>query len=213
MEQHPEHVPYDPETMPVDPGRIMAQIERNAVKRQYIGTLADGDAKSLVSRQYSTSKEEAAAVDRVVGSPLTLYISAGDFVRHAVWELLQAYEQAGFPDEFIPDVTAHLRNMREASHRLRLRQEFSDILTVYETSLNEGMDTGDWELVTSTFESLEGYLDRTPDVHWRVYLMRSVLRSGVVKQAVEALSEAGHGFPKQEIVAERWTLRLEGLAE
>lgn len=201
-------------------GVIMAQLSQASLQRQYVGTLADSDAKSLVTRSYNTTKEEAAAVDRVVGSPVTLYISHGDFVRHAVWELLQAYEEAGFPDTFLPDMTHHLRSMREGALQVRLRQEFQDVLLVYETGLSDGMETGDFDFITATLRTLEGYIERTPDPHWKTYLKRTILRSGVIKAAVDSFyewstdnSNAGKVPLEYQAQAERWALWLEGLAE
>jgi len=191
----------------------MGAIERSAVNQQYIGTLADADSKSLITRQYSTSKEEAAAVDRIVGSPHTLYIGHGDFVRHAVYELLMAWERAGFPDQFVPDVFTHLREMREAAFRVRLRQEFQETLLVYENSLNEGLNVGDFEMVEAALHTLEGYIERTPEEHWKHYLKRTILKSGTVKHAVDALYEAAREDGKHQGRADRWLVWLEGLAE
>ena len=185
----------------------------STVPRQYMGTLSDRDAKSLITRSFNTTKEEASAVDMVVGSPLTMYVSHGDFVRHAVWELLRAYEQMGFPNDYLPDITAHLKNMRESANRLRLRQEFSDILTVYETSLTDGLETGDYDLIDATFDTLEGYVTRTPDPHWKHFLRRTILRSGVVKAAVDALYEVARDEVRYQRASERWQVWMEGLAD
>ena len=195
------------------PAVVMGAMSRAAVNEQYVGNLADGDSKALITRQYSTTKEEAAAVDRIVGSPLTLYIGHGDFVRHAVYELLMVYEKAGFPDEFIPDVVAHFRNMREGAYRIRLRQEFQDTLLVYENSLNEGLNVGDFELIADTLETLEGYVERTPDEHWKHYLKRTILKSSTLKSAVDKLFEVAREDRKFQGRADRWLVWLEGIAE
>lgn len=199
------------------PRLIMGQLERGALNRQYTGTLSDTDAKALISRSYNTTKDEASAVDRVVQSPLTLYASSGDFVRHAIWELLNAWDQAGFPDEYVPDITAHVKAMRDAAQRVRLRQQFSDILTTYESSLTEGLDTGDFDLIEATLDTLEGYVVRTPDPHWQNYLRKVILRSGVVKATIEALVTAvegkAPGWQQYARPAEHWALWLEHLAE
>ena len=208
----------------IDPRVIMASLSKDPspLQRQYVGTLADGDAKSLISRSYNTTKEEAAAVDRIVGSPFTLYISSGDFMRHAAWELLMAYEEAGFPDDYLPDMVTHIKYMREEAQRLRLRQEFNDILLVYETSLRDGIDNGDYDFILSTLEVLEGYLTRTPDEHWKHYLKRVVLRSGVIKQAIDAFYDWSNSDEtplkkaerhKYQVASEKWLLWLEGLAD
>jgi hypothetical protein len=190
-----------------------------------VGILADADAKSLINRSYNTTKEEAAAVDRIVGSPLTLYTSHTDFARHALWELIKAYEEAGFPDDYLPDMTTHMAHGRQEAQRLRLRQEFQDILLIYETSLRDGMDDGDFDFILSTLDILEGYINRTPDEHWKRYIKRVILRSGVIKDAVHAFyewaedddSSAGKvgskGRHKYQVAAEKWSLWLEGLAE
>lgn len=197
---------------------LIASLTQDAKpwERQYVGILADADAKSLINRSYNTTKEEAAAVDRIVGSPLSLYMSHGDFARHAIWELIQAYEQAGFPDDYLPDMTTHVQHWRQESQRLRLRQEFHDILLVYETSLRDGIEAGDYDYVMSTLDTLEGYIDRTPDEHWRLYIKRVILRSGVIKDTVEAFYEWAFddtGRHSYQVAAERWSLWLEGLAD
>jgi hypothetical protein len=204
--------PSDPNLLPEI---LMGRLVDGATRRQYIGQLADSDAKSLISRTYNTTKEEASAVDRIVGSPTTLYSSHGDFVRHAIWELIQAYVEDGWPDNYIPDVTAHIKNMRESAQRLRIRQEFNDILIIYEASLSDGLATGDFELVSATFNTLQGYLDRTPDEHWKQYLRRVVLRSSVMKAAIDALYDMAHenGVQEYQVEAEKWLLWLEGLAD
>lgn len=197
------------------PQLLMGQLERGAMNRQYTGTLSDNDAKALVSRSYNTTKEEANAVDRIVQSPHTLYVSSGDFVRHAVFELLMAWQAAGFPDDYNSDTIAHVRAMRDAADRLRLRQQFADIITTYESSLTEGLDTGDYDFIVSTLDTLQGYVDRTPEEHWRHYVRRVILRSGVVKAAIEALHEAVDGgdpsVQQFASAAEHWTLWLEGI--
>lgn len=192
---------------------IMGQLQRGAITHQYMGTLADADAKSLVTRTYNTTKEEAAAVDRIVGSPLTLYSSNSDFVRHAIYELIMAYEEAGFPDQFVSDITAHLKSMRESAQRLRLRQSFQDVLIVYENALSEGMETGDFDLVVATLTTLEGYLDRTPEKHWRVYLQHTILKSSMVKTAIDNLYEHGRIETRYMGPARKWLTWLDGLGE
>lgn len=212
MEQQPPPGPGhgSPERLPT---LLMGQLQRGATQRQYTGSLADADAKALVPRTYNTTRMEADAVDRIVGSPLTLYMAHGDFVRHAVFELLMAYEQDGFPDEFIPDVTAHVRAMREEAQRIRLRQQFADVLLVYETSMASALEAGDYDLVTATLVTLEGYIDRTPEEHWRMYLRRAMLRSGVIRAGVDALYEVARSQPRFQGTAGKWLIWLEGLAE
>ena len=199
-----------PEPIPID---LLGRIQTEAMKRQYLGALADREARSLITRSYNTTKEEAAAVDRVVGAPQTLYTSAGDFVRHAVFELLMAYEEAGFPDTYVRDVAAHIRAMRETAERLRLRQDFAEVLSVYETSLLDGVDVGDWDLVQDTLETLEGYVERTPDQYWRAHLKRTTLKSVIVKGAIDALYEYARNDEQYANRAARWQAWLEGLTE
>lgn len=210
--EHPER-----DIVPL-PSTIMSGLARHSLERQYTGTLADGDAKSLITRTYNTTKDEAAAVDRIAGSPDTLYISHGDFVRHAVFELLMAYEEAGFPDSFIPDVLGHIRLGRENAMRTRIRQQFGDILLTHENSIIDGVETGDFELVANTLLDLEGYTERTPEIHWKRYLWRTVLRSGVIRMGVDALSEQTHQSTPEwsagwAAITERWHVALEGLGE
>ena len=197
----------------MDPLVFLGPHGPEVIERQYMGTLADKDAKSLITRSYNTTKEEAAAVDRIIGHPHTLYISHQDFVRHAVWEMLRAYEEMGFPDNYLRDVTAHLRATREEAQRTRLRQEFADTLAIMETSLSTGLDTGDFDYIAATLATLAGYIDRTPEPHWKMYLRRQILKSGVVKAAVDALYEVGHQEPHFKKASERWQIWAEGLDE
>lgn len=167
----------------------------------------------MITRSYSTTKMEADAVDRVVGNPKTAYSSAGEFVRHAIFELLMAYERAGFPDDFIPDVLAHIGTMRQEAERLRLRQDFQEVLITYEMSLSSGMEVGDFEFIDDTLGVLEGYLERTPDNYWKAHLKRTILRSVVVKGAVDGFYEFAREHQEYASRAVRWQLWLEGLVE
>jgi len=184
-----------------------------AIERAWVGVPAAADAKALVTQTYSLSKEELSAIDHITGSGLTNYISHSDFVRHAVWELLRAYEEAGFPDDFLPDVTYHIHAMRDQARRLKIRQDFQDILLTYEASLSDGVETGDYDLIESALHDLEGYVDRTPDAHWQQYLRRVILRSAVVRMGVDALYEVSRAERQYAKAAGKWQVWLEGLHE
>lgn len=191
---------------------LMGSLEKQALERQYLGALAGRESRNLVSRPYNSTKEEAAAVDRIVGSPQTMYVSQGDFVRHAVFELLMLYEREGFVDDYSKDVTAHIKNMRAEAHRLQLRQDFNETLSIYEASLSAGLDMGDWELLHDTLKVLENYVTRTPDDHWKAYLKRTILRSVIVKGTIDALFEHGRDHAEYRGRAEGWQLWLDSLA-
>jgi len=197
--------------IPID--SIIAGLQRGATDRQYLGSLASKESRNLITRTYSITKEEAAAVDIVVGSPGTLYTSAHEFVRHAVFELLMSYEASGFPDHQVKDTMAHIRTMRAEAQRLQIRQDFSESLTIYEQSLSSGLDAGDYELVHDTLQVIEGYLDRTPDNYWRVQLKRTVLRSVVVKGAIDAFFEFARTHESYTDRARRWQDWLDSLVE
>lgn len=190
-------------------------IVDGATFRAYLGQLADAEARGLITRQFSLTKEEANAVDRVVASHSTLYDSHAEFVRHAVFELLMAYEQAGFPDSYVPDVTAHLRRLRQNAEMLKRRQDFAEALVTYEASLNGALEFGNFDYINDVLADLEGEIARTPDEFWKSHLKRTVLKSVVVKGAIDMLWEYDREHPTEGhgIRAERWFAWLEGLAE
>lgn len=201
------------ETALVPFDHLLAGLQPDAYDHQYRGLLASKESRNLVTRPYSTTREEAAAVDHIVGSPATLYTSANDFVRHAVFELLMTFDKAGFPDNQNQDITSHIKNLRSEAHRLQLRQDFSEALTIYEASLSSGLEIGDYVMVQDVLTTLEGFLERTPDRYWQSYLKRTILKSVVVKGAIDALFEYVREHPVSSSAgsSEKWQLWLEGL--
>lgn len=197
--------------IPID--SIVGGLQRGATERQYLGALASKESRNLITRTYAITKEEAAAVDIVVGNPGTLYTSAHEFVRHAIFELLMSYEASGFPDHQVKDTMSHIRAMRAEAQRLQIRQDFSESLTIYEQSLSSGLDAGDYELIHDTLLTIEGYLDRTPDNFWRVQLKRTVLRSVVVKGAIDAFFEFARTHDDYTDRAQRWQDWLDSLVD
>lgn len=199
--------------MPELPDVSLRPFFPGASKRQYEGSLADRDSKVMITRSYSSTKMEADAVNSVIESGLTSFRSPSDFIRWAVFEGLCAFERDGFPDAYIPDILSHIGRMRKEAEQLRLRQDFAEILLTYETSLNRGLDVGDYDLVHDTLEELEGYIARTPDNFWKNHLKRTILKSVIVKGAIDAFYEAARGEPEMAERAVRWQLWLEGLVE
>lgn len=186
-------------------------LQPKAPERSSTGILADAEARRLTTTSFSLPKEQSAAIDVVVGHPDTAYTHRGDFIRHAVLELLWAWVQAGFPSEFVKDETEHIRAMRTAAYQLRRRQDFAEILTIYEVSLAEGSETGDWGLVTDTLGILQGYIDRTRDRHWQEHLRKAIARSPSTQAAVNGLYEASRDESKLRKEARHWNRWLESL--
>jgi len=202
MEKLP--VPIPPDAM-VGPGA-------EAVTRVAVGLLADAEAKRLVTTSFNLTKEESASIDVVVGHPKTAYEHRGDFLRHAVIELLDAWQQAGFPSEFVKDSVAHIKAMRNAAYRLQLRQEFSSVLSTYEISLSAGVETGDWLLVKDTLSTLQGFVDRTPDKFWREHMRKAIAKNASVQFAINSMYEAGRQDGELNKEAAHWQHWLESLS-
>lgn len=190
---------------------VLVQPDRDAISRPEAGVLADREARSLITTSFTLTREESAAIDAVTGSPHTAYESRGDFIRHAVWELLNAWAQSGFPSNYVSDIVAHVRAMRAAAFRLRIRQEFEEILQTYEVSLSAGVEAGDWGLVLDTLTTIQGFVDRTTDNFWREHLRRTVARSPVAQRAIGALYEAARTKTKLMADARYWQEWLESL--
>lgn len=189
----------------------LVQPDSDATSRPESGVLADREARSLITTSFTLTREESAAMDAVTGSPHTAYESRGDFIRHAVWELLNAFAKSGFPDQYVHDIVAHTRSMRASAFRLRIRQEFEEILQTYEVSLAAGVETGDWGLVLDTLTTLQGFVDRTPDRYWREHLRRVVARNPTAQRAIGGLYEAARTDKKLEAEAKQWQMWLESL--
>jgi|SRR3990167_10670 len=190
----------------------LIQVRPGSLQRTEMGSLADAETRRLVGMPLSVSKEELAAIDAIVGSPHTAYNTRSDFIRHAIWELVTAWVHSGFPSQYAYDIVSHLGAMRSAAHRQRIRQEFEDVVSVYEVSLSDGVEAGNWSLVTGALEDLQGYVDRTPDPYWAEHLRRVISRNPNVQRAINSLYEASRAEPSLKSVAEVWQHWLESLA-
>src|SRR3990167_7455757 len=94
------------------PPDALIQVQPGSLHRSEMGQLATAEARRLVPMAFSITKEELAAVDAIVGSPHTAYNVRADFIRHAIWELVSAWVQSGFPSQYAYDISAHLGAMR-----------------------------------------------------------------------------------------------------
>lgn len=92
-----------------------------------------------------------------------------------------------------------------------MRQDFQETLVAFEGSLSAGLDVGNYDLVQDTFVLLEGFVDRTRDGHWKAHLRKTILKSPVVKGAVDALYEFARENDEFAERAVRWQLWLDGL--
>lgn len=189
----------------------LVQPDEAAPSRAPIGVLADAEARRLVTTSFTLTREESSAIDAVVGSPHTAYESRGDFIRHATWELLNAWVKNGFPSVYAADIVAHIRAMRNAAFILRTRQEFEDAIQPYEVSLSAGVESGDWGLVLDTLHTLQGYVDTTPDRYWREHLRRVIARNTAVQRCIGSLYEAARELPKMKEQSRTWQRWLESL--
>lgn len=195
---------------------ILASLSDHVLstRRGYMGSLAERESRSLVPINFLVTKEELAAITRLVGSPRTHYKSNSDLGRHAIYELLQAYEDAGLQDSYLSDVMQQARAMREAAEQQRLRQEFAESVGIYETSLTHGMESGDLELIRSVLEMLRSFIERTPDRYWRGYLQRLMLHSVVIQAAVDVAYEGSRDDLDLADIheeAQKWQIWMEGL--
>lgn len=195
----------------VVPAAALVRLDPGAISRQVTGVLMEAEARRLVTTSFNLTKEESSAIDTVVGHPQTIYDHRGDFLRHAVVELLNAWVQSGFPSEYVDDLVSHLRDMRSAAYRLRLRQEFQEVLDVYEVTLEQTLTSGDIAGVLEVLRTLRGYVDRTPSVFWKEHLQKTLARSRNVQHAIGALYEAARDDKKLEKEAETWNHWLENL--
>jgi len=180
-----------------------------ALTRQYQGQITEREARRLLTTTIRLDADVLTIIDEIVGSPQTEYQSRGDFIRHALMELLNVWLEHGFPHDYISDVLTRLREEKINANRLKMRQEFTDILNVYEQSLAAGAQIGDWKLVIETLGTLEGYVSRTKEPYWREHLRKTIALSKVVQHAISQLYEAARDLPELEVGDER----LDNLAE
>jgi Arc/MetJ-type ribon-helix-helix transcriptional regulator len=183
-----------------------------ALQHQYQGTLSEREARRLLTTTIRVDADVLTIVDEIVGNPATEYQSRGDFVRHAIMMLLNDWMEAGFPREYISDVINRVRAEKMNASRLRMRQEFSDILAVYEQSLSGGSEVGDWNLVLETLGRLQGYVDRTDETYWREHLRKTIAQSTVVQHTISSLYEASRERKDLKEPGEYWQRWLESLS-
>ena len=193
------------------PAAALVRLDPDAIARQATGILVEAEARRLVTTSFNLTKEESAAIDSVVSNPETIYEHRGDFLRHAVVELLNAWVRSGFPSDYVDDLVNHLRDMRSAAYRLRLRQNFQEVLDVYEVTLEQTLTSGDIAGVVEVLTVLRGYVDRTPSVFWKEHLQKTLARSRNVQHAIGALYEAARGDKRLAKEAETWNHWLESL--
>jgi hypothetical protein len=171
----------------------------------------EAEAKRLVTTSFNLTKEESAAIDVVVGNPQTVYEHRGDFLRHAVVELLNAWLRAGFPSDYVDDLVSHIRDMRAAAYRLKLRQDFQEVLDVYEVTLEQTLISGDIPAILEVLKTLRGYVDRTPSVYWKEHLQKTLSHSRNVQHAIHVLYEAARTDQRIAEEARTWENWLENL--
>jgi Arc/MetJ-type ribon-helix-helix transcriptional regulator len=191
-----------------------AMLPRNpgALRQQYQGNLSEKEARRLLTTTVRLDADILTIIDEIVGNPSTEYQSRGDFIRHALMMLLNDWMEAGFPREYISDVLNRVREEKVNAHRLKMRQEFVDILAVYEQSLSGGSEVGDWSLVLETLARLQGYVDRTDETYWREHIRKVIAQSAVVQHTISSLYEASRERKDLKEPGEYWQRWLESLS-
>ena len=196
--------------------RSMVELTQDIQLQRFLGELTDHEVRQTVTTSLSVPRDVLLAVDRIVSDPRAGYATRSEFIRHGVHALLIAWLDAGYPDQQVYDVTMHARAMREAAMRIRVRADFEEAITAYEVQLNDGAELGDWGLVRRTLETLQGYIEGSPDPYWKEQLRRTVARNGAVKRAASAMWEAfddrGKRDPERK-EAVRWQSWVESLGE
>ncbi len=182
-----------------------------ALQHQYQGNLSEKEARRLLTTTVRLDADILTIIDEIVGNPSTEYQSRGDFIRHALMMLLNDWMEAGFPRDYISDIVNRVREEKMNAHRLKMRQEFVDILAVYEQSLSGGSEVGDWTLVLATLGKLQGYVDRTDDLYWREHVRKIIAQSTVVQHTIGSLYEASRERKDLQEQAEYWQRWLESL--
>lgn len=191
-----------------------ALLPRNpgALDHQYQGNLSEKEARRLLTTTVRLDADVLTIIDEIVGNPSTEYQSRGDFIRHALMMLLNDWMEAGFPRDYISDIVNRVREEKVNAHRLKMRQEFVDILAVYEQSLAGGSEVGDWNLVLETLARLQGYVDRTDDTYWREHVRKVIAQSTVVQHTINSLYEASRERLDLKDAGELWQRWLESLS-
>lgn len=183
-----------------------------ALQHQYQGNLSEREARRLLTTTVRLDADILTIIDEIVGNPATEYQSRGDFIRHALMMLLNDWMEAGFPRDYISDVLNRVREEKVNASRLKMRQEFVDILAVYEQSLSGGSEVGDWNLVLETLARLQGYVDRTDETYWREHLRKTIAQSTVVQHTISSLYEASRERKDLKEPGEYWQRWLESLS-
>jgi len=182
-----------------------------ALVRQYQGSINEREARRLLATTVRLDADVLAVIDEMVGSPHTEYQTRGDFIRHALMELLNVWLEQGFPQAYSSDILTRIHEEKVNASRLRMRQDFTDILNVYEQSLSAGGTVGDWQLVLNTLTLLEGYVIRTEEPYWREHLRKTIAQSKVVQHTISQLYEVARDLPALKKDGDYWYQWLESL--
>lgn len=186
-------------------------VPSGSLTRQYQGNINEREARRLQSTTVRVDADVLTVIDEIVGSPQTEYNTRGEFIRHALMELINVWMEQGFPHAYASDMLTRIHEEKTNANQLKMRQDFSDVLSVYELSLTGGASVGDWKLVLNTLTRLEGYVTRTDEPYWKEHLRKTIAASKVVQHTISQLFEAAQDLPDLQVDADYWQQWLESL--
>jgi len=191
---------------------VRVDVSEDALRRQYTGIELDKQAKRLVKRFVRMSRPFEALIDALVQDSRTDYETFDDFARHALWELLQAYRVAGYPDsEGLGKELEHRRVLQRKARDLANRQEVQDQLEHFDRDLTTAQRSSDKETIVEHLRWLESWMEESPSHTSKQAYRHLVLQRLSIQQSIRWLMEKVYERMSEEEreLAERWNTMLE----
>ena len=200
----------------VEPVQFIHPIPINGRResyRQYLGVSLGNKAQALVKRTFWIPKDIAVAADQMAASEYTDYTCSEDVFRHAVFALIEALVQAGFPSDEIPESLRTEQTMQQAAFDAERIERASQNYSVLVRQVDLARQAGNWEDIVAHFNTLEGWLAKiTTKTEYQV-LLHAVSRHPQVAWALQYLLGCDKASKEARELAKVWRARLDDWSE
>ncbi|KKL83039.1 hypothetical protein LCGC14_1978800 [marine sediment metagenome] len=190
----------------------LQQITAEALDRQYAGLPTEAEAKRLTKKYFSIPKELEALADLLVQDSRVLYRSFEDLARHALYELLKAYYDSGYPNSQLGAELEYEHGIRLQAYRAARRKVLTESMHQFDDELDAARRQGDWKYIVDHLGVVESWIKEAPTESVKHNIRASAVQSLAIQAAVVSLLDMAEqeGVPKDVgLTAEAWREALE----
>lgn len=181
----------------------------SALGEQHLGIPADAESGSKVRRSFFLRRELEPIITDIVQDGRTAYESLDDFIQHALYGLLAAYVEGGYPHMALGEELSYIRSIRTQANRARRRTEIRKSFHRFDDELETATRNGDWAYLESHLAWLEEVLRGAPSEGLRQEIRSALAQSLTLNHGVAMLVRS-EGLPLEVAErAERWRGALE----